>query len=97
MKLALIVLPYQQSWVPDDSRVKVYEKSWRIGVSWAEAGDDAPYAANAANQDVWYIGYNKDMARQFIDSAGVDYRTASALVRPSGARGRTRGVGNSWG
>jgi phage FluMu gp28-like protein len=36
-----ILLPYQQAWLADDSQVKVYEKSRRIGISWAEAGSDA--------------------------------------------------------
>jgi phage FluMu gp28-like protein len=62
-----VLLPYQQSWVADDSAVKVCEKSRRVGLSWSEAGDDALYAASQRGQDVWYIGYNKDMAREFID------------------------------
>ncbi len=62
-----VFLPYQQAWAKDDSPVKVIEKSRRIGLSWGEAGDDALYAASASGDDVWYIGYNKDMAEEFID------------------------------
>jgi len=61
-----ILLPYQASWVADDSAVKVMEKSRRVGISWAEASDDALYAASESGDDVWYIGYNKDMALEFI-------------------------------
>jgi phage FluMu gp28-like protein len=60
-------LPYQQRWEADKSPVKVYEKSRRIGISWAEAGDDALTAASENGMDVWYIGYNKDMAQEFIE------------------------------
>ena len=47
--------------------MKVIEKSRRVGLSWAEAADDALYAAADAGDDVWYIGYNKEMAEEFIN------------------------------
>jgi phage FluMu gp28-like protein len=61
-----VLLPYQQRWVADTSQVKVSEKSRRIGLTWAEAADDVLTAAAASGMDVWYIGYNKDMAIEFI-------------------------------
>ncbi len=61
-----IFLPYQQAWGGDTTPVKVCEKSRRIGLTWAESGDDALYAASADGDNVWYIGYNKDMAEEFI-------------------------------
>ena len=61
-----ILLNYQQSWLADSAPVKVYEKSRRVGISWAEAADDALYSASAEGDDTWYIGYNQDMAREFI-------------------------------
>jgi len=65
-----ILLPYQKKWVEDTSDVKVIEKSRRIGISWAEAADSALYAASESGDDVWYIGYNKDMAIEFISDCG---------------------------
>jgi len=62
-----VLLPYQQRWLADPSEVKLYEKSRRIGISWAEAADAALYAAAENGDDVWYTGYNLDMAREFID------------------------------
>ncbi|MEM1055174.1 MAG: hypothetical protein AAGI52_06580 [Bacteroidota bacterium] len=62
-----LLLPYQQEWIADDSPVKVYEKSRRIGISWAEAGDDALHAASDSGSDVYYLAYNLDMTRQFIE------------------------------
>jgi phage FluMu gp28-like protein len=61
-----VFLPYQQDWAADEAEVKVIEKSRRIGLSWSEAADDALFAARASGDDVWYIGYNKDMAEEFI-------------------------------
>lgn len=67
---APLLLGYQQRWVNDLSPFKVIEKSRRIGLSWAEASDDALMSASspeAGGMDAHYIGYNKEMAREFID------------------------------
>lgn len=64
-----VLLPYQQKWVADQSQVKVCEKSRRVGISWAEAADAALTGAasrEAGGDDSWYIGYNQDMAKEFI-------------------------------
>ncbi len=66
MSTPYVFLPYQRRWAADPAPVKVIEKSRRIGLSWSEAGDDALYAASGSGDDVWYIGYNKDMAEEFI-------------------------------
>jgi len=66
-----VFLSYQKKWAADQSPVKIMEKSRRIGLSWAEAGEDALLAASENGMDVFYIGYNKDMALEFIeDCAG---------------------------
>ena len=62
-----ILLPYQRDWTGDPAQVKVIEKSRRIGLSWSEAADDTLHASKSSGSDVWYIGYNKDMAEEFID------------------------------
>jgi len=65
-----ILLPYQQRWVADQADVKFYEKSRRVGISWAEAADDTLYASQKGSgekRNVWYIGYTKDMALEFIN------------------------------
>ena len=61
-----VLLAYQQRWCADQSPVKVIEKSRRVGLSWGEAADSALLAASQKGMDVWYIGYNKDMAQEFI-------------------------------
>lgn len=60
------LLPYQQRWVADRSPVKICEKSRRVGISWASAAEAALTASDRAGQDVWYVGYNKDMSEEFI-------------------------------
>jgi len=61
-----VLLPYQLAWVNDPSPVKVVEKSRRVGLSWTEAADSVLYAANVSGGDVWYVGYNREMAEQFL-------------------------------
>lgn len=64
-----VLLPYQAAWAADKSPVKVWEKSRRIGASWGEAADSTLYASEKGSgekRDVWYIGYNKDMAQEFV-------------------------------
>ena len=64
-----LLLPYQQRWIADQSQIKVAEKSRRIGMTWTEACDDVITAAGRNGMDTWYVGYNKDMALEFIDTA----------------------------
>lgn len=83
MTPAGVLLPYQAKWIADESDVKVAEKSRRVGLSWAEAADDTLYAASAAGDDVFYIGYNAEMARGFIDDCAFwakHYNLAAAAM-----------------
>lgn len=78
-----VLLPYQKRWIADKSPVKLAEKSRRVGLSWCEAADDVLIAGAASGMDVWYIGYNKDMAFEFInDCAGwaAHYDQAAGAV-----------------
>lgn len=60
------LLPYQTRWIDDPAQVKVIEKSRRIGLSWGEAADCTLLASKTNGMDVWYIGYMKEMAEEFI-------------------------------
>jgi len=67
-------LPYQARWVADQSDLKVAEKSRRTGLTWAEAGDDvliAGRARDAGGMNVYYIGYNMDMAIEYIEACAM--------------------------
>ena len=54
-------------------------------VARAEAADSALEAAAASGQDVWYIGYNKDMAQEFINDC-AKWARAARLSRPARTR-----------
>jgi phage FluMu gp28-like protein len=64
-----ILLPYQKEWIADESSVKVWEKSRRIGASYVEALDSVLNAAKsreAGGQSTYYLSYNKEMTQQFV-------------------------------
>jgi len=67
-----VLLPYQQAWIADRSPFKVAEKSRRIGLTWAEASDDVLIASREDRpQTVYYIGYNQDMAIEYIEACAM--------------------------
>ncbi len=90
-----VLLPYQQRWMADKAPVKVCEKSRRIGLSWSEAADDTLYAAAASGDDVWYIGYNKDMAEEFINDCAAwakHYQFAASAVEEEVVRDEDKDI-----
>lgn len=64
-----ILLNYQKAWLLDDSKVKVWQKSRRIGASYVEALYAVLKAALSkadGGMNSYYISYAKDMTQQFI-------------------------------
>lgn len=84
-----ILLPYATSFFENPTRVKLWEKSRRIGASWSTAAvasvrAAAKKAAAIRGMDVWYIGYNKDMAVEFINDCAFwsrEYQLAAGAVQ----------------
>lgn len=71
-----VLLSYQQRLLATTAAnpVTICEKSRRIGITWAIAADavlTAGAARGAGGMDVLYIGYNLDMAREFVDTAAM--------------------------
>lgn len=68
------LMGYQQRWIADTSPLKIAEKGRRIGLTWAEASDNVLTAAaerKAGGQNVYYIGYNMDMAIEYIEACAM--------------------------
>ena len=69
-----VLLPYQRIWIADESPLKIAEKSRRTGITWAEAADAALTASKAkvaGGCHHFYVGSNKEMAREFIDAVAM--------------------------
>lgn len=69
-----VLLGYQKRWIADTATLKIAEKSRRTGLTWAEAADAVLCAAatkQAQGCNHFYVGSNKEMAREFIDAAAM--------------------------
>ena len=66
-----VLLPYQQAWIADDAQLKVWEKSRRVGATWAEAADSVLIAAAEGGENYFYISATQDMAREFIEAVAM--------------------------
>lgn len=71
-----ILLPYQQQLLQTTAtnRVTVVEKSRRTGFTWGVGADAVLTSAaqrSAGGMDSFYIGYNLEMAREFIDTCAM--------------------------
>lgn len=60
------LLPYQQAWVKDDADIKVWEKSRRIGATYAQAYEDVRDALDR-EWKVWFSSADESAAREYID------------------------------
>ena len=75
-----VFLGYQKQLVRvcHEFRVTICEKSRRTGATWGIAGDavlTSASAVTAGGMDSFYIGYNLEMAREFIDTCGMWAKT----------------------
>lgn len=79
-----IFLPYQSGWIMDNARLKLYEKSRQIGLSWAAAYAACERtAAQGARHDQWVSSRDDLQARLFIEDckmwAGIMNQAAKDL------------------
>ncbi len=66
-----VFLPYQRKWLDDRSDLKIIEKNRRCGISWADSVDSVLDAApSRAWTNTYYMSFNKDNCRQYIEDAG---------------------------
>src|SRR5581483_1141920 len=103
--LPAILLPYQRERIEavDRNALVVDEKSRRIGATWgigAVAVLISGAARAAGGMDTLYIGYNLDMAREFIDACAMWAKTfgqavfevGEYLFTEEGERGEDRAI-----
>lgn len=80
-----VFLPYQSrlAQAVTENQVVVIEKSRRTGISWAASFIAVLTAATAKSDggcDVFYIGYNLEMSREFIDYSAEHARILQQVV-----------------
>ena len=59
-------LPYQQRWLADESRLKIGEKSRRIGWTYIQAYEDVRDASKVGGMDVWFTSADLTAAREYM-------------------------------
>ena len=80
-----VLLAYQKRLLAATAahRVVLVSKSRRIGATWGVGADavvTSSKARSAGGMDTFYIGYNLDMAREFIDVCGMWARAFNTAV-----------------
>lgn len=65
--LSTYFMPYQIAWLRDQSRLKISEKSRRVGMTYVQSYEDMLDAARADNPlDVWFSSADESAAKEYI-------------------------------
>ena len=60
-------MPYQQRWLDDKSKVKIWEKSRRIGATYVQSYEDVRDCVNRKVPAVWFSSADESAAKEYID------------------------------
>ena len=78
-------LPYQARWIRDKSRLKLYEKSRQIGISWASAFEDVENTSPVdARVDTWVSSRDEIQARLYLEDCKAFTEILEAGARDLG-------------
>ncbi len=77
-------LPYQRRWLEDRSRIKVWEKSRRIGATYVQAFEDVRDCLSRRVPEVWFSSADESAAREYIEDAARWARMFDAAARVLG-------------
>ena len=60
-------LPYQQRWLDDKAKIKIWEKSRRIGATYVQSYEDVRDCINKSVPAVWFSSADESAAKEYID------------------------------
>lgn len=60
-------LPYQLRWLSDNSKIKIWEKSRRIGATYVQSYEDVRDCINRKVPAVWFSSADESAAKEYID------------------------------
>jgi len=61
------LLPYQIEWIKDKSPIKIWEKSRRIGATYAQSYEDVQDCIQGKISAVWFSSMDDSAAKEYID------------------------------
>lgn len=64
-----VFLPYQETWYSDQAKVRVCEKSRRIGITWSEAARQVLLASrsrSSGGRDCYYLSTSAKLGKEYI-------------------------------
>lgn len=62
-----VFLPYQERWLKDNSKIKIWEKSRRIGATYVQSYEDVRDCVYKKVPSVWFSSADESAAREYID------------------------------
>lgn len=83
------LLPYQAAFYADTAKLRVCEKSRRIGITWAEAGRQVLLAArsrSAGGMNCYYVSTSHRLGRKYIEACKVWAAALGLLSEAHGVR-----------
>jgi len=62
-----VFLPYQERWLKDNSKIKIWEKSRRIGATYVQSYEDVRDCVYRKVPSVWFSSADESAAREYIE------------------------------
>ena len=75
-----VLLPWQQAWRRDESRLKLWEKCRRIGATWTEANDAVMSRLAGRREDYWFSSADESAAYEFGEYCRFWLQSAKAVA-----------------
>lgn len=77
-------LPYQTRWLDDDSPIKVWEKSRRIGATYVQSYEDVRDCVSKKVPAVWFSSADESAAREYISYCEKWTKLFNMAAKPLG-------------
>lgn len=79
-----LLLPYQDAWASDPAKVKVFEKSRRIGGTWGQAKEDVEDCIQGKYPDVWFSSADETAGKEYIRYCAMWARAYNVVAQELG-------------
>ena len=81
---AAFFLPYQQRWLSDNSPIKIWEKSRRIGATYVQSYEDVRDCIAKIVPAVWFSSADESAAKEYISYCEMWVKLFHAAAKSMG-------------